>query len=287
MTRKELHKLLTEIGGGEPVGQEAEATRRKMEEDCLISLNEHYAGCLLLGDAIHQFYVDTIREASDRLTKETVQSLIMFLHWHVLSVSRYFAAYDLFRRGSYFESTSLARTLWETALTMAAIQKGKATIEEVFGGRPEAGKTISPREIINRVKRVDSFIQRSLLWKNPDLNEPAKHALNIFMGLMNAATHKSNLGLALNIGRMLKGQAVPIFPRFDPKQTEMAWNTLFLATWSLMVTLSYLRPLLPEHGTPWDIRFNKMLLAFSELVKTPSNSVVQGFGEVVNRVFVL
>src|SRR5207249_4491898 len=143
MEKEAYHELLAEIGGsdkGGAVGAEAEGVRRHREQDVLIGIHTNYGGCLLFGDAVHQFYMDMIRDIVPRLASAgTTQLHHFFIHWHVLSASRFYAAFDLFKRGYFLESASLSRTLWETALTMVALKKEIATIEEVLGGPIEPG----------------------------------------------------------------------------------------------------------------------------------------------------
>lgn len=291
MEKEAYHRLLAEIGGSvddEEVGAEAEGVRRHREQDVLIGIYNNYGGCLLFGDAAHQFYMDMVRDVVPRLASTgTTQIHHFFVHWHVLSASRFYAAFDLFKRGYFLESVSLSRTLWETALTMTAIKKEIATIEEVLGGSVKPGSTIPVREVIAAVKRCDSKIQRTLIWKNPDLDEPTRVAIETFQAVVNNATHKSKAGLAFNLHRQQLGQPIPLFPNFDPKLTEVAWNILYLSSWCLMATLSYLGHLLPGSETPLGIRHEKLLAACDELNKTPPNTIVSGFGNVIRKVFTI
>lgn len=286
LSKEEYHRLLAEVGGGgQEIGAEAENLRRAREQEVTAKIDDEYGGVLLCGDAIHQFYVDTVREIAERLSNATPQLEQFFLHWHILSCSRYYCAFDLFRRGNYWESASLSRTLWETALTMAALKREVVSLGQIFGGIAGSEDAPSPREVIARVMRTDRLIMRELIWKNPKFDDKVKDALRVFLNLMNQATHKSGLGLATNLGLAERGQPIPIFPRFDPKLTEASWNILFMSTWCLIVTISYVSSLLPGDDSAWTGRYRKLLLVFKELNKTPPNVVLAGFGEVVRAIF--
>lgn len=286
LSKEEYHGLLAEVGGGgQEIGAEAEGVRRRREQEVTAKIHDEYGGVLLCGDAIHQFYVDTVREMGGRLSTSTPQLDQFFLHWHILSCSRYYCAFDLFRCGYYFESSTLSRTLWETALSMAALNREVVSLEELLGGRAESEQVSSRREIIARVMRIDRHIQRILIWGNPQLENKVKEAVHVFLTLMNQATHKSSLGLATNLRLAELGQPIPIFPRFGPTLTEVSWNILYLSTWCLMETVSYPSSLLPGDDSPWTERYRKLLLVFQELNKTAPNDILSSFGEVVGKLF--
>lgn len=286
MTKEEYANLLSEIaGGGNVVGQEVHAERRANETLVTESILNQYWGLIVSGDAICQFYVDTLREVSGRLNSSTPQPLLWLLHWHLVSCHRYLAVFDLFARGYYFESATLARTLWETALALAALQRGVVTVEDLFGGRSEGEQNLTHQQINRRVRQVDSRLLEQLVWRNPELSQAGKHCVDVFLNLLNNATHKSRLAITFNIERVQQGKPIPIFPAFNPKYTEVAGNILNVVTWCLMVSLSYLGALLPASGSPWSVRYSKVLLIYQEISSTSPSSVVKGFEEIISKVF--
>jgi hypothetical protein len=286
MQKEEYERLLIEIGGGgSETGAEADAARRKGEDDVQIGIFQNYGGCFLFGDALYQFYMDMLRDIVPRMTSETPQHPTFFVHWHVLMAMRFYAAFDLFKRGYVQESSSLSRALWETAVTMAALKRGIVNIDEVFGGPLEPGTMPSARALVDAARRSDSKIQRVLIWENHHLDEVTRSAIESFLNIMNNATHKAKAGLALNLRRQHSGQPIPLFPHYDPKLVEASWNILFLSTWCLMVTLSYLGNLLPAADKPLTLRYKTLLALCVELNQTPPNTVVAGFGNVVKNVF--
>lgn len=288
MTKEEYSDLLAAIaGGGDIVGMRAALERRQSEGNVIAAVTDNYWGFVFLGDAIYQFYLDTLREVSARLATATVTRMLeLFTHWHLVSLSRYSAAFDLFARGYYFESATLARGLWETALTLAALKRQVVSLEDVFGESAQ-GEESSARQIFDRMRRIDSRIQRSLIWKNANLSQAAREAVETFLGLVNMATHKSKLALTLNLRLAQQGQPIPILPCFDSKRTEGSGNILFLATWCLMATVPYLDSILPGPGTEWNGRYQKLLVAFEEGIKPAPSPVVQGFAELVSQVFIV
>lgn len=285
MTKDEYSQLLKEIaGGGDEVGAEAGRLRAECEARVSEKILTNYWGTIVAGNAIHQFYMDLLPFCGKRLDKAT-PLVVWFFHWHVLSLARYFAAFDLFKRGYYFESSSLARTLWETALTLCALKRGVVTIEDVLGGNSTVGQEVNEKEMKNRVKETDRRIQNALIWKNTDLTDKARKAVNSYLGLVNLATHKSSLGLAMNVKLLQRGEPINLLPTFHAKRTEVSSNILHIATWCLMTTLSYMQGLMPESGSDLDLRYQKVLLSFEELNKLPPNALLLGIGELPNKVF--
>ena len=285
MTKDEYGQLLKEIaGGGDEVGAQAGRLRAKCEAQVLEKILTNYWGTVVAGDAMHQFYMDLLPFCAKRLDRAT--PLVMwFFHWHVLSSARYFAAFDLFKRGYYFESSSLARTLWETALTLCALKRGVVTIEDVLGGNRMVGQEVNEKEMKNRIKETDRRIQNALIWKNTELTDRAKKAISSYLSLVNLATHKSNLGLAFNIKLAERGEPINLLPTFHAQRTEVSNNILHVATWCLMATCSYMQGLMPESGSDLDLRYQKVLLSFEELNKLPPNALLLGIGEFPNKVF--
>ena len=284
MTKDEYGQLLKEIaGGGDEVGAEAGRLRAECEAQVLEKILTTYWGLIVSGDAIHQFYMDLLRFYGKRLEKAS-PLVIWFFHWHVLSSARYFAAFDLFKRGYYFESSSLARTLWETSLTLCALKRNVVTIEEVLGGQYKSGQEVNQKEMKNRVRETDRRIQDALIWKNTELTGEAIKAVSLFLNVMNLATHKTHLGLAMNVKHAERGEPITLFPAFHAKRTEASSNILHLATWCLMATLSYMEGLMPEGGSDLDVRYHKVLFSFEELNKLPPNDLMRGMGEFTRKV---
>ena len=287
MTKDEYGELLRAIAGGHnEIGAEAADIRFQCETQVTKEILTNYWGLIVSGDAIHQLYMDILRYCVDRLGSAS-PLVIWFFRWHVLSSSRYFCAFDLFKRGYFFESSSLARTLWETALTLCALKRQLVTIEDVLGGKVEAGEKVSEKQLTGRMKATDRKIQNALIWKNSDLTEETRKAVNVYLHLVNQATHKSNLGLAMNVKLAEKGEPIHLFPAFDAKRTEVSGNILIVATWFLLTTLSYMDDLMPERGSTLDVRYQKALLFFQELNKLPPNSVLFGIGDLIPKVFLV
>jgi hypothetical protein len=286
MTREEYEQLLIAIAGdSEPIGIEATRGRQEAEQAVLATTSRTYWGLVALGDAISQFYVDTLRELASTVTKASVNPTeALLIQWHLVAFSRYSAAFDLFCRGYYSESATLARGLWETALTMAGLRQGAVPVEDIFGGRA-AGESLTPRQVARRLRDTDARIQDALIWKNNRMSVSAREAVETYLRLLNAATHKAQLALALNMELVRRREPIPIFPRFDSKRSEATGNLLFPATWCLIATLPYLQSLLTSAGNEWRVRHEKFLLVFSESFGAGSSPVVRGFGEAIGTIF--
>lgn len=286
MTKDEYAELLQEVGGGNPrFAEEAHSARRVSEATVTNNILQQYWGIILSCDAIYQFYVDTLREAGARLTSSTPQSLVLNLHWHLVSGQRFVAAYDLLARGYYSESAALCRTLWEITLAMAALGRNVVSIEELFGGIGNDTE-LTQQELNRRIRAADSKVIRTLIWENPHLASESKHAVSVFLNILNHSVHKSRLALARNFSLSQAGQPIPIFPRFSPKQTEMVGNVLNITTWCLVASVGYMKELLPEAGTAWEVRYRKALLASSEVCKRCPSQIVRGFEEVIDKIFI-
>lgn len=287
MDKAQYEKLLAEIGGGgEITGLECHESQLQAENDVIAAIEREFGMLLLFGDALNQFYVDTIRAFSSKLSPVNSQMTMVCFHWHIVSCTRYRAAFDLWKKGYYFEAATLSRTLWETALTLAGLKKGIVTIEAMFGGKIEDGIKKSAAEIISLIKEADKAIQSALIWKNPNLSLAARSAVNTLQQMMNQATHKSNLGITSNLSKQLKGERIPIFTRFDPQQVGMSWNILQCSMWPLMATVAYLEQLRPHDEQLWDSRYEKLMAFFEETNKRSFIDIAGGFGEVVQTVFV-
>lgn len=287
MSRDELDLLLREIaGGGTPVGTEAMDAREAAERQVTNSILHQLGGILLFGDSVHQFYSDTIQEFSHQLSAVTSQVDQFSLHWHIVSLSRFYASFDLLRRGYFFESATLTRSVWEVALTLAGLKRNIVQLEELFGGRTQgSADRPAPRRVIEKVKEADKKIQKHLLWQNPAINDHDRDVLNVFFNLLNQSNHKSNLGLALNVFRQGEGRSIPTIPVFAAEHTALSWNLLFQAMWSLMMTLSYLHSLHPPAESPWHNRYSKLLRICEYTSEHSPNDVVKGFAVIVEKVF--
>ena len=287
MDKTQYEKLLAEIGGGgKQIGLECHESQLQAENDVTAAIEREFEMLLLFGDALKQFYVDTIREFSSKLSPVNSQMTMVCFHWHVVSCTRYRAAFDLWKKGYYFEAATLSRTLWETALTLAGLKKGVVTIEVMFGGKIEDGIKKSADEIISLIKKADNAIQSDLIWKNQELSADARSAVNLLQQMMNQATHKSNLAIASNLSKQLKGENIPIFTRFDSQLVGMSWNILQCSMWPLITTMAYLEQLCPHDKHIWNNRYEKLLAVFDETNKSSSIETARGFREVVQTVFV-
>jgi hypothetical protein len=287
LKKAEIDKLLAEVGGGKYIGDEYHSASTDAENCVTEEIAKECGSLLLFGDAVNQFYVDTLRVFFSQLTSSSTETTVFMFHWHIVSSTRCRAAFNLWKRGYYFEAATLSRTLWETAITVAGLKRQIVTIEELFGGRMQEGIKKDPKEIIAAVKKADNKVQEKLLWKNERLTSDARSNLQLFMQVMNQATHKSNLALFVNIKRQQLGkETIPLFSRFDMKSVTMTWNIFFLAMWSLTATLKYLDTLHPRKTAPWHARFEKMLLvcrAISEGTQPPG--IVGTFGAVIDEIF--
>jgi hypothetical protein len=285
MPREAYDRMLQDIaGGGTPVGEQAMEARLAAEQGVSEDIHNTLGGIVLFGDALHQFYSDTVREFSNQLTTSTPQLQQRFLQWHIVSLARFYAAYDLLKRGYYFESSTLTRTLWEVALTLAGLKKNIVTFEELFGGRIQEGVPIDRQKALDMVKNADKTIQDRLIWKNAVLDKNNRSHLNDFYGLLNQSTHKCNLGLGHLIDLQVRGRPLPTLPEFS-NHVMVAWNLMFMATWSLITTLSYLDSLFPAPGASWHVRHQKLIQIYEYNSQHSPSEVVQGFHEIIKKVF--
>lgn len=147
----------------------------------------------------------------------------------------------------------------------------------MFGGKIESGIKKSADEIISLIKKADKAIQSALIWKNQNLSVAARGAVNTLQQMMNQATHKSNLSIASNLSRQLKGERIPIFTRFDPQLVGMSWNILQCSMWSLMATVAYLEHLHPHQEHLWNNRYGQLMALFKETNKGSPIDIAPGF----------
>src|SRR5262245_31399005 len=118
MNKDEYGDLLADIGRGREIGIAARRERDTAENGTLSCHENEFWALLCLGDALHQFYRDTLH-----LVGETVSSTQLnpaqtaMANWHLVCFNRFAAAFDLMAHGYYFEAMMLGRDLWEVALS--------------------------------------------------------------------------------------------------------------------------------------------------------------------------
>jgi hypothetical protein len=283
ISKETLQEWVTTIGGGsDPIGIEASNTRRSAERAVAQGVLTQYWAHGFLGDALHQLYMDTLREmAKVPAERRTDPLTAVYVQWHIVTAERFFASYDLMMRGYYSEGASLARSLWETALTLAALHHGildAATMFQIPGIEKPTRKDYTRYDI-----ETDRRVQEVLIWKNKALTEEGREAVRGLLALMNAATHKGMLALARNNRQQQETGGVDFFPTFDARMTEVSFNILYLTTWALFSTIRYLVPPLPDFSSPWGKRYELALQVF-ERSKAPTR-LVDHFGVVIQSVF--
>lgn len=102
--------------------------------------DEELWALLSLGDAVDQFYRDTLEMIREKmLVSELSETHAMMVHWHIVSFERFAVAFDLMSRAYYFEAIALARDLWEIALSLAALKRDVISLRELLA----AGATTS------------------------------------------------------------------------------------------------------------------------------------------------
>jgi len=281
MNKDEFGDLLADIGGGREIGIAARRERDAAEQEVLSQHEAQIWALLCLGDALHQFYrdsLDLVRVNISRTAPTDVQ--IAMLHWHVVSFNRFAAAFDLMAHGYYFEAMVLARDLWEVALSLAGLKRNVVTLNELLASNTRTG-----REAEELSRKSDAKIRRVLIWENAALSDKARKAVETFGGIANLAMHKSKLHLGLNMSHVVSGHATPIFPRFDVKRASVAHNVFYLSSWSIVSTLPYLDFALGTTNLTWRRRYDKVQVAFREGLATGPNLVVQAWPEIIDQVF--
>jgi hypothetical protein len=280
MTKDEFGDLLAEIGGGHEIGIVSRHERDAAEHATLSTHETEIWGLLCLGDALHQFYRDTLGLVGQALSTKTVNpSETAMAHWHLVSFNRFAAAFHLMANGYYFEAMMLARDLWEVGLTLASLQKNVVTLDELLA----TGTTPSETESLSR--KVDQKIRKVLIYENQALSPDARGAVETFGRLANLATHKSKLQMGMNLGLMVKKEPILLFPHFDLKRAEVAHNLLFMGSWALLSTLPYLAFALPPSEVGWHTMYGKVQTAFQFGLASGPNAAVQAWPEVIQRVF--
>ena len=278
LSKDELKDLIDHVAGpGEVLGGRALGQREAAERAVGLEVTRKYWGLVHLGDAFQQFHADTLAAVANRQSNSSTESnLPVLVRWHILCAHRFRASHHLWLRGYTSEVMTLARGLWETALTMAALHHGVVSLGDLFGSEPGASR----RDRRNRSMETDRRIQREMLWRDGALSEDAREAVNVFLSMANAATHKQKVPLLLDLG-----QPTPLLPAFDHERIEASGNVLFVSLWCVAATIEYLSPLLPDVGDPWHHRHRKLFTVLEEAVGQVSNGINPHFREIVDRVF--
>ena len=281
MTKDEFGDLLAEIGGGPEIGIVSRRERDAAENSTLSRHGNEIWALLCLGDALHQFYRDTLYLVGETVSSpQLTPTQTAMANWHLVCFNRFAAAFDLMAHGYYFEAMMLGRDLWEVSLSLAGLQRNVVTLEEVL-----ASKATTRKEAEKHSRKVDQTIRRVLIRENALLSTSAREAVEIFLGIANVATHKSKLHLALNLHRITKQQAIPLYPHFDLERATSAHNVLGMSTWSLISTLPYLTFALPPAEIGWHSMYGKVQIAFREGLARGPNPVLQAWPEVIRHVF--
>jgi|SRR5712692_87513 len=96
MTKDEYGDLLAEIGGGGAIGLAARQERDAAEKAALAQHDPGFWAILCLGDAVYQFYRDTL-ELIRRRVLDTILTDVQgaMVNWHVVPFGRFAAAFHL------------------------------------------------------------------------------------------------------------------------------------------------------------------------------------------------
>src|SRR5688500_16166521 len=103
MTKEEYADLLVAIGG-EPIGLRSRQERAAAEHVAFGRHNTEFWVFFCHGDAIHQFYRDTLALISESLKPGMADVQVAMVNWHVVSFGRFAAAYHLAAHGYYFDT---------------------------------------------------------------------------------------------------------------------------------------------------------------------------------------
>src|SRR5215813_4684279 len=134
MNKDEWSALLAEIGGGPVVGIQSLRERELAEQVALDRHAEEMWGVLVLGEAAHQFYRDSLEVVRQKiLVVDLDDKQYAMINWHIVSFERFAVAVKLMSRAYYFEAMVLARDLWEIALSLAALQRNVVTLAQLLG----------------------------------------------------------------------------------------------------------------------------------------------------------
>jgi len=275
VNREEYGRLLADIGRGQNVGIAAWRERNAAEMVALEHHSNEFWGLLCLGDAVHQFYRDTLEVVRRRILEvETNDVQTAMVNWHIVSFERFAVAFRCMARAYYFETIALARDLWEIALSLAALKQNVVTLDDLL-----AKGAKDSREMQQMSRKIDARIRRVLLQDNPALDQKAHDAVNTFLTLANLATHKSKLHFGLNFSDIVKGKS------FDLKQAALAQNVFYLASWSLITTLPYLEFALSDSNSEWNAAYHKVQQAFEVSVGSGPDQATKAWPTVLDKVF--
>jgi hypothetical protein len=277
MTKEEYGDLLADIGGGNEIGIAARRERSAAERAVLAEHDTRFWALLCLGDAVHQFYRDTLAIVGPELARRTDPVEIASCNWHLVSFGRFAAAFHLMAHGYYFEAVMLARDLWEVALSLAALRTGVVTLEELMSTAAE-----DPRGMEAISRRADKKIKEALIWENSKLGSAGRQAVETVLTIANLATHKSKLHLAVNMHRGSQDGELSIYPYFDLRRAAVANNMLDLAAWCLISTLPYL-PF--DASSTWQRQYGKVQRAFREGPGRGPDATVRAWPEIIEHVF--
>ncbi len=274
MTKEEFAELLKTSCNGNPILGVVLAERQQYEKQVLKKLLEERWGIVCVGEAVQQFYYDTSKLFFSRAlnNSQLTDKDRISINWHIVAQSRFYTATDLLCRGYFYDSMPLARSLFETALTIVALEKGIVEVAGLFAG----GDNLTGQEIAKHDRELDRKIKNSLIWKNTGLSDEARKALETILHLNNTATHKSKLHLLMNAGKMSADET--LFPHYEERPAEVASNILFETAWMLMMTLGYLRPIITAIDQKWPIRHAAIVEALSVVGSGPSVAA-KGFSE--------
>ena len=128
-------------------------------------------------------------------------------------------------------------------------------------------------------------IRKVLIYENPELSSDARQAIDTFLAIANAATHKSKLPLRRNLLAWGRGDSLPIFPQFDLKHAAAAYHVLCHASWALISTLPYLDFAAPGNNPAWATKFENVQLAFLEGTARGPTRTVQAWPGVIRAIF--
>jgi hypothetical protein len=127
MTKEEYADLLTEIAGeevfgieGKVIGFSSRQERADAERATFARHDSEFWALLHLGDAIHQFYRDTLDLIGKSMTPGMADVQLAMVNWHLVSFGRFAAAYHLAAHGYYVDAIALARDLREVGLCSRA-----------------------------------------------------------------------------------------------------------------------------------------------------------------------
>jgi len=281
MTKEEYSQLLIKACGGHKTFGEISFYRREKEREVTKAIGDNYWGYLALGDAIHQFYNDTLILLTNQdifFSLDEVKWL--YVNWHAVSHSRFYNAFNSFYRGYYYDACSLSRSIWESALSLTAIEKGIITTQDLFCG---GDKSLSRKQVNEKLRKLDRKIEDDLIWKNPMLSCKERESVEFLKDYFNKSTHKSRLHLLLNIPNQKK---VPsLYPYYDKLECIAAGNILYLSIWFMLATLKYLGPTLACIDKNWAERYDAIISAMKLGIGTVPKEVIENYAKFIGFLF--